>query len=110
MTSANDLRVMISSLDADDSGVITREEWLKMATRPEVLTYFEVADLDIKDANEFFDAVVNLTGCEEIEIEHFVEGCMKVKGAASSIDLQVLLFQVREIKHMVDDITSRSKL
>merc|ERR1712113_1079577 len=31
MNAANDLRNMLNCVDEDDSGVVTREEWLKMA-------------------------------------------------------------------------------
>merc|ERR550532_3057363 len=104
MNAASDLRNMLNCVDEDDSGVITREEWLKMAERQDVITYFELAEIDIKDAHEFFDAVATLTGCSEISIDAFVEGCMKVKGAATSIDLQVLSFQVKEIRSMLEDL------
>jgi len=102
---ANDLKVTIAKLDTNENGLVTREEWLRMADTPEVRAYFEIADLEIRDANEFFDTVVSLTGSNEIDIDSFVEGCMKVKGGATSVDLQVLLFQVRDLRFMVEELS-----
>lgn len=104
ITASADLRAMISHMDKDKSGKVNRAEWMRMVEEPDVVAHFELADLDIKDANDFFDAVVSLTGNDEIDIETFVESCMKVKGAASSIDLQIVLFQVRAMRQMLDNL------
>jgi len=104
MAVANDLKLTIASLDENENGLVTRDEWLRMSELKEVRTYFEIADLEIKDANEFFDAVANMTGSDEVDVDSFVEGCMKVKGAATSVDQQVLLFQIRDIKTMLEEL------
>ena len=42
--------------------------------------------------------LASATGKEEIELAELVEGCMKMRGAASSLDLPTMLFEVRVLE------------
>jgi len=95
---AKELRGLIEILDSNNSGIVSREEWRELSQDPDFRMFFELCNLDIRDADAFFTALMHVTGTADIDIDSFVDGCMKMKGEASSIDVQILLAEVRLIK------------
>merc|ERR1711920_117172 len=55
--------------------------------------------LDIKDAEMFFHMLTAVTEEEEVNIQTFVEGALRMRGVASSLDLYTLSFEVK-IMHL----------
>merc|ERR1712224_105193 len=60
-------------------------------------SFFYVRGIDIKDAHMFFKMLTHSTHTEEVDVETFVEACLRIKGFATSIDLHLLNFEVRVI-------------
>merc|ERR1739848_917555 len=57
---------------------------------------FDNLELDVRDAEMFFNILSRLTegeGPVELNCEAFIEGCMRMKGQASSLDLQAVVYQ-----------------
>ena len=48
--------------------------------------------IDIKNAETFFKMLVELQGEETIDAHTFANACVRMKGAATSIDLQTVMF------------------
>ena len=53
---------------------------------PEVREYFESLGLDIWDAWSFFK-LLDLDAGGEVEIDEFLMGCLRLRGAARAIDV-----------------------
>merc|ERR1712087_880491 len=58
--------------------------------------YFSVLDIDIADSSYLFD-MLDLDGSNEVDMEEFVTGCLRLKGNAKSIDIHVLMFEIKTI-------------
>ena len=48
--------------------------------------------IDIKNAETFFKMLVELQGEDTIDASTFANACVRMKGAATSIDLQTVMF------------------
>merc|ERR1712216_23826 len=57
--------------------------------------YFDVRGIDIKDAAMFFQMLCASAEVHggEVDVETFIGGCLRLKGLASSIDVQTLAFE-----------------
>jgi len=88
-------------MDVDGSGTIQWDEFETYTSRDEEADYLAAIGLDVNDAKLFFDMVTNLTGQNNVEIDGFVEGALKMKGTATSIDMQSLSVEVKLIHRML---------
>merc|ERR1712187_351355 len=76
-------------------GLITREQLHESFKSDRVKHYFSVLDIDVADSNYLFD-MLDLDGSGEVDMEEFVSGCLRLKGAARSIDVHTLMFEVKQ--------------
>lgn len=95
--SVDDVMKLFRRLDTDDSGTITFEEFQEGVRSEQVAALMAAIELDIKDAELFFDMLLSAAPQGDVRIESFVEGCLKMKGMATSIDIQCLSFETRLI-------------
>merc|ERR1712060_362779 len=65
---------------------MTLEEFLVLATDEKTIAWAHTLDLDLRDAQTFFE-VLSSNGKGTVDPETFVEGCVKLKGNARSLDL-----------------------
>eukprot|EP00928_Gymnodinium_smaydae_P039180 TRINITY_DN26819_c0_g1_i1.p1 TRINITY_DN26819_c0_g1~~TRINITY_DN26819_c0_g1_i1.p1 ORF type:complete len:731 (-),score=167.86 TRINITY_DN26819_c0_g1_i1:97-2289(-) len=107
----NELHAIVSEIDKDRSGKISAEEFYRTTHSPKMKAYLTLLGLDVKDAEMFFNMLVNVSDKQEVDIESFVNGCMRLRGPASSVDLQGLAVQARNIqesqRHFVDQLVYR---
>jgi hypothetical protein len=86
------LQIVYDEIDDDGDGEITLDEFLKHTESPELLAFVSSMDIDIAGARHFF-RVLSCDGRVSVDIQTFVDGCMKLKGSARSLDLLDLLYQ-----------------
>jgi len=65
---------------------------------PQMQDYFRSIDVDISEARELF-MLLDLNGSGMIESDEFLNGCVRLRGSAKSLDLALL---GRQVKHMHD--------
>lgn len=95
------LRNLIAKVDCDNSGEITLDE-LRMAMKDhKVLHKFDMLGITVRDVQTFFATLKDNAGTEQLTVDLFLDGCMKMKGPANSLDVQTIRFQVQEILRMV---------
>merc|ERR1711972_1273086 len=82
---------------APEDGVINAAHFAEHIKHGRLRAYLSVLGLDIKDAEIFFGMLQSASSNGEVEVESFVEGCMRLKGWATSIDMQSLLFETKVI-------------
>eukprot|EP00928_Gymnodinium_smaydae_P014117 TRINITY_DN15113_c0_g2_i1.p1 TRINITY_DN15113_c0_g2~~TRINITY_DN15113_c0_g2_i1.p1 ORF type:complete len:671 (+),score=125.43 TRINITY_DN15113_c0_g2_i1:71-2083(+) len=113
-TDAQQLRRLCYEMDTDRSGTITPDEFLHFSEDENARALLASIGLDIQDAEVFFDILCALSGSDQVEIEAFVDGCLRLKGSATSIDMQSMLFKLKLIEKTQDtycqEISSRLDL
>merc|ERR1719188_838139 len=95
---AEELTRLCEYMDTDNSGTISSEEFEHILSNRKLRTKLALLGLDIKDAQMFFEMLCALEGTTEVDIDAFVGGCMRLKGVATSVDLQSLLYQVKVLQ------------
>jgi len=78
-------------MDTDATGTISKGEFTDFLQRGKLRAQLSVLGLDIQDAEIFFEVLSHASDGGEVLIEDFVRGCMRLKGLATSIDMQTLL-------------------
>merc|ERR1712187_279882 len=78
-----------------------------LENNPDVKDCLELAGINILDVNSFFQTLVRISGTSVIEIGSFVETCMQMKGFASSLDMQAVLYQIQEISALLNQVAER---
>jgi len=93
---AKELRELFRKLDVDCSGTISRKEFERCIKNGEVENFLVGRGIDIKDAKTFFTMLSESMDKEnEVDIGTVVGSCLRIKGVATSIDLQMLRYEAR---------------
>merc|ERR1712224_831975 len=84
-------------LDKDNSQQISLEEFRIFMEDENLRAYFDVHGIDVKDIDMFFKMMASSESIDsnEIDVELFAGGCMRLKGPATSVDLHTLSFECR---------------
>jgi len=81
------IRSLFNQFGGDgDTSVVTYAMFEEKINCPEVREYFESLGLDIWDAWSFFK-LLDLDAGGEVEIDEFLMGCLRLRGAARAIDV-----------------------
>merc|ERR1712048_445890 len=78
-------------------GTISLPEFLQMLEDHRVRAYLNVRGIEVKDAEMFFRMLSTSSGTDEVDIHSFVEGCLRLKGLATSVDLHQLRFEHKRL-------------
>eukprot|EP00930_Biecheleria_cincta_P035838 TRINITY_DN2462_c0_g1_i3.p1 TRINITY_DN2462_c0_g1~~TRINITY_DN2462_c0_g1_i3.p1 ORF type:complete len:632 (-),score=107.71 TRINITY_DN2462_c0_g1_i3:290-2185(-) len=88
---ASEVRQIFGEADKDATASISFQELAKHLRKPWVKAYFAGLNIDPSEAQIIF-TLMDTDGSEVLTLEEFVEGVMKMKGNAKSIDLLSLMF------------------
>ncbi|CAJ1363100.1 unnamed protein product [Effrenium voratum] len=99
-----DFKGLCNQLDTDGSGTITKAEFKKHMRSEQMVSYMSSVGLEMHDVEHFFRTVAGED--QEVSIDRFVEGCMAMRGNATSLDVQRALF---ECKNLASDFTAYRK-
>eukprot|EP00929_Paragymnodinium_shiwhaense_P099397 TRINITY_DN6101_c0_g2_i2.p1 TRINITY_DN6101_c0_g2~~TRINITY_DN6101_c0_g2_i2.p1 ORF type:complete len:735 (+),score=112.93 TRINITY_DN6101_c0_g2_i2:77-2281(+) len=83
--------------DADGSGTISWSEFEALMAKEDIQDFFAAKHLDVKNAESFFKMVQAANEGVEVELEDFVGALLRLKGNATSIDLQMLVVEHRQL-------------
>merc|ERR1719323_2458996 len=78
-----------------------------MAKDPRVRHHFQLLEIDIADVDVFYQLMIDMVGTDELDIELFVAGCVKMMGSASSADMQAVLFQTKMLKSEIAGLSKQ---
>jgi len=87
-----DIKTFFYEADKDRSGMLSLEEFEEHLKQDRVKAYFQALELDISQARALF-MLLDVDGSNEVELEEFIGGCMRMKGDAKSIDVNMLLYE-----------------
>merc|ERR1712113_1029437 len=89
------MKEICEAIDINGNGHITWEEFQKKVAEPRIARHFTSLGMNMKKAEIFFHVLVDSVGHNDVPCKSFVEGCLYLKGAASSMDLHILSEQLK---------------
>lgn len=90
--------------EVGDAFLISKELFAVTLKNPKIHGYLATLGLDVKDVDLFFDTLAANSGEKEMRIDEFVAHAIRMKGLASSIDVQGLAIQMRMLRNQVDTL------
>lgn len=92
-----ELCALCHDMDLGETGGITASEFESQMTGGRLGARLSMLGLDIRDAQAFFQLLLvsSTTEPQRVSAEDFVEGCMRMRGAASGIDIHGVERQAR---------------
>lgn len=97
----NEFRLLCNGLARVHGDRISREEWEQFISKPTSHSYLEMLGWRSHDVLEFFLALNTMSDDDTVDIDEFVSGCLRMKGAASCFDTQALLAEIRFTKQAI---------
>merc|ERR1712039_922664 len=91
----NHLKDLFYAMDINSNGQISWCELEAHLDDPKLLTFFKDVDIDISEARGLFQ-LLDRDGNDTIDADEFLSGCLRLRGAAKAIDLQVVLLELAE--------------
>ena len=86
-----------------DGTNITFAEFEELFNMPRIRTFFQSLELDTSDAWTLFK-LMDTSGNGDLDASEFVEGCMRLKGPARSIDVAIMMQEHKRVRKKVMSI------
>lgn len=94
---ARHARGIFEKADRNKNGMITWQDFeIAIKNHKHMQNFFQAIDIDHSEAKNLFD-LLDLSGDGNISAEEFLNGCLKVRGPAKSLDLLVLSREVQQL-------------
>jgi len=97
------LRKLFNKCDDGESGWISYELFAEKLKDDNLLLFFQALEIDVHDAKEFFRLLDTDQG-GVVDFEELLMGCMKMKGAAKSLDMMRVMQDTRRLLRKMTDI------
>merc|ERR1712176_1255998 len=99
-----ELKRICEALDIHGTGKVDHDAFMDAMQNDLMVAYMGSVGLEVHDVELFFAILVESTEVTHgVDIERFVEGCMAMKGNATSLDLQRQLYETRRLyNHMTE--------
>jgi hypothetical protein len=85
------------------SGEVTKSQFLNHIHDPRMSDFAKSLEIDTLDLEQFFD-VLSLKGKRGVDLDTFVDGCIRLRGTAKSMDVYDLLIHQQSLAKEVDSI------
>jgi len=101
-----ELRRAFHKMDRNGDGTLTREEARTSLDQPSVKALLAVLQLNVSEAGQLEQLcdLLDPEGDGDIDIDDFVQACMRLKGTATSMDLCALLLEVSSLRSRLEEI------
>merc|ERR1740129_2579005 len=100
-----ELKNLFMEADIDESGSLSWEEFEEHLQDNRVQAYLSTMELDVTEAHSLFK-LLDLHNQNKVHIDDFVNGCMRLKGGAKSIDVCTLLYENRKFNFKLQEYTA----
>jgi len=90
------LKEIFHRMDEHNTGCVSLFDFERTMQHEDVRLRFAQVGLDIQDTTSFFK-ILDQDDSEELSIEEFVMGCMRFKGRANRMDLEVMLSDTKKL-------------
>eukprot|EP00971_Amphidinium_carterae_P239988 4764376-Amphidinium_carterae.1 len=88
----NTIKSVFYDADKDASGLMTLSELEELLKEPKYIYAMRLIGLDVSEARGLF-ALLDVNETNAVSIEEFISGMMRLKGAAKSVDLALLVHE-----------------
>jgi len=96
------LRDIFNEADSDGDNAVSWEDFSDYIADSQVAAFFNSLGLDVHVAQALF-VLLDVTGSNEVNIDEFVHGCLRLRGDARSIDVNMLLYQGEKLQRQLMD-------
>merc|ERR1712032_1141765 len=93
----------MGELDDNGNGTFTSEEFKMRISDERVAAYMSSLKLDVSDATSLF-TLLDYDASNEISIDEFVEGCLRLQGEATNLDAKIMQYEVRLLKEAISEV------
>merc|ERR1711924_272350 len=100
---------LFGHMDSDGSGDISLEEFKTQLHSPYLWHFASSLELEVSEMEAFFN-LLSQDGTNEVNIETFVVGCMKLRGTARSMDLLCLSQEHRKLARATMEFFTNAEL
>jgi len=90
------IRTFFQEADTDRSGNLSWEEFSRHLSNKKVQAYFQSLELDVSQAHVLF-RLLDVDDSDQVALDEFFDGCMRLKGQARSMDVNMLLYENEKI-------------
>ncbi|CAJ1382280.1 unnamed protein product [Effrenium voratum] len=90
------------AIDRSGDGMITEDRLSDMLSHPKVAAYFQTLDVDVQESKALFHIIDNGDG--ELTLDEFIDGIMRCKGQARSIDLLTVRTELRALDTKIAEV------
>lgn len=96
------IKSFFQDADRDKSGMLSWGEFEEHLKVPTVSAYFRTLELDVSQAHALFRLLDN-DASGEVGLDEFLAGCMRLKGQAKSLEVNMLLYENRRLFNKMAD-------
>merc|ERR1711920_1172925 len=97
-----ELRDVFAEMDFDESGTIGLQEVKAYFEDPRVRGFFTALGLDTSDTERLF-RLLDDDGSGDVDVNEFLEGCLRLKGEARSIDVYAIMRDLKLVENKLDE-------
>jgi uncharacterized membrane protein len=101
------LSKLFQELDSRKNQRITPYTLIQGMDRPKVRSWFTALDVDTRNVWKLFK-LLDPDGSGGVDIGEFVDGCLRLRGSATRIDLESLKWEIKAIKSSIDQLNGSS--
>jgi len=91
----NTVKRLFKAIDVDDSNFISYKEFEVHLRDEHAVAFFAALELETNDAWEVF-RLIKRDEEDGIDVDDFVEGCLRLRGKAKAIDIAKMTFETRK--------------
>eukprot|EP00928_Gymnodinium_smaydae_P027982 TRINITY_DN21470_c1_g1_i1.p1 TRINITY_DN21470_c1_g1~~TRINITY_DN21470_c1_g1_i1.p1 ORF type:complete len:593 (+),score=141.09 TRINITY_DN21470_c1_g1_i1:55-1833(+) len=104
------VKQLFQGIDADRSGMITLEEFHECLLNGRLEAFFDAIDMDTTNMWKLYK-LLDQENTGVISIEDFVDGCLRLRGQATRIDVEVMMGEAKrgtqQVNETVTDVANR---
>lgn len=94
------IRRFFRDADIDRSGTLSWDEFKQYLGDPKVKAWFQTLELDVSQAHNLFE-LLDTDGSDQVTVDEFLKGCLRLKGQATTVDLNMVLMTCRKMSENV---------
>jgi len=103
------VRQFFQEADIDGSGSLSWEEFETHISNHRVRAYFQALELDVSQAHLLFE-MLDVDGGNSVSIDEFIDGCVRLRGGARNVDLNMILLQSKRLAKSVYVMHKKNKV
>merc|ERR1712007_210613 len=92
---------LFAQLDSDHSGKLSMQEFESHLYDEDLQEYFCVLEMEPEEARYLF-CLLDVSNVGEVDIDQFINGCLKVMGKPSNLDICGCLLQSKRLIVMME--------